>query len=565
MTKSRTDVATKVHSQVYCRMIRIIGWWWLLWYSVSVLGADVLGRLQTRFEPYGSGFLARAGARTYFLTQGGVLRVTPQVEMRLAGARSVQAEPLDPLPAKSNYLRSSDRALWRTGVPNFARVRFRQVYPGVDLIYHGAASDLEYDFLVNPGASPQRIVLEFSGAEKLCLDGNGDLLVSAGGQELHFHRPLAFQGGRGGTYRISRPAAYRLLGSRRVAYRVGPYDKRLPPLIDPVLTYSAGVGSGNPISAIALDSKGDVFVAGATISLIPLANPLQPNLGTGNCSPYPEEFQVCPDIFVTKLDPTGTQIVYSTYLGDNGFDVFGGLAVDPQGDAYVAFTSYPAQYGVPDSLGPGGAGLVRKLNPDGSALVYSESLGANTRANGIALDSAGNLLVTGTSYANAISSVNAIQAHSVIKSMFVTKDGGSTWNAIQTGALQVNALAISSSSSSTLYAATSSGLLKSVDSGMSWTNLIPSATSATLVALDPRNPSTVFAVYNNPSGSSVPVSLARSLDGGTTWTVISSNIPFSPTASRFIMPPQRVQLGFPRQVRRRWSKAHVFHDPRRRY
>ncbi|HEY7389701.1 MAG TPA: hypothetical protein VH640_14390, partial [Bryobacteraceae bacterium] len=298
---------------------------------------------------------------------------------------------------------------------------------------------------------------------------------------------------------------------------------------DPVLSYSSvwGTSAGDPISATAVDAKGDVYVAGATNQAIPLVSPLQPKLGTGNCAAEtPHEVTPCPDVFLAKLDATGTKILYSTYLGDNGLDVFGGLAVDTQGNAYIAFTSYQPQLFAP--AGPGGTARVRKVSPDGSALLYDQSLGTSTRAAGVAADASGDALVTGTSFGTAFPAVHAIQPQSLVKSMFVTTDGGSTWSAIQTGALQVNALAIPPGQSSIIYAATSSGLLKSVDGGATWTNLIASAVSATLVALDPKNPAIVYAVYAAPPvNGALPaaITLARSADAGATWTVISGGIP----------------------------------------
>jgi hypothetical protein len=201
---------------------------------------------------------------------------------------------------------------------------------------------------------------------------------------------------------------------------------------------------------------------------------------------------------VAKLDPTGTQILYSTYLGDIGLDLLGGLAVDAEGNAYIAATSYPSSDALGVSLGPAvsqGTGFVRKLNQNRSALLYTQFLGANTQGNGISVDSSGNALVAGTTYSNAFPAVNAIQAQIPVKSMFVTTDGGSAWNPVSTGALQVYGLAIPPGQSSTIYAATTLGLLKTIDSGSTWTNLIPSALP-TLVTLDPQNPSTVYAAYS---------------------------------------------------------------------
>jgi uncharacterized protein (TIGR03437 family) len=539
---ARNPILATMHR--YSSVDSMIRWCGFFFLFVSSLRASGNTQLPTRFEPYEAGFLARAGAQTYFLTPTGALRMSPQLEMRLTGARAaIQPKPLDPFSGKSNYLRGSEPSTWRTGVPLYSRVRFAQVYPGVDLVYHGTASDLEYDFLVNPGASPKRIVLEFSGADTVSLDTDGNLLVRGDKQEVRFRRPAAYQ--QMSATRFPRSARYRLLGSHRVTLDIGPYDHRQPLLIDPVLSYAAlwGTPDSNPISAIALDAGGNIYIAGVTTSPIPLVNPLQPQLGSESCSPQPTITpNPCPDIFVAKLNPSGAQILYSTYLSDNQLDVLGGLAVDAEGDAYIAATSYPpgpsaATLGNEVLAPSAGTGFVRKLNPTGSALLYSQSLGANTQANGIALDSSGNALVTGASYSNTFPSLNPIQAQIPVDSMLVTTNGGSAWNTVQTGALQVYGLAIPPGQSSTVYAATSSGLLKTTDSGSTWTSLIPSAFPATLVTLDPHNPSIVYAAYSVATGppatlpsEAYPLSpamiLARSLDGGSTWTVL--HLPSSP-------------------------------------
>ena len=249
-------------------------------------------------------------------------------------------------------------------------------------------------------------------------------------------------------------------------------------------------------------------------------NALQPNVGTGDCSPEPNVLEACQDVYLAKLDPTATQILYCTYLGDDGFDWFGGLAVDAQGDAYFAATGYPAQAFFGRQPSGTGYAFVRKLSPDGSALLYDKSLRANTQAGAIALDSSGNAYLTGTSFSASFPAVHALQPQPVVTPIFVTKDGGASWNPVHMPAPTVNMLAIAPGSSATLYAAASVGLLKSIDGGASWTNLIPTAIAATVVVLDPKTPSTVYAVYWAAASGSLQSQsvLARSLDAGATWS-----------------------------------------------
>lgn len=485
-------------------------------------------RLPARFEPHQDGYLARTASGTYFLAPSGALRVSPQLEMRLVGANQApRSEAVDELPGKSNYLIGDDPTKWRIGVPMYGRVRFERVYPGVDLDYHGLASDIEYDLRLAPYASPRRIVLEFSGADEVRLDRDGGLIVIAGERQLRFHPPAISSDGKAVS------GGYRLMGGHRVGFRIGSYDTRRPLLIDPVLSYSAIWGTqvvGPGISAMALDPAGNIYIAGVTLTAIPLVNPIQPALGTGNCPGFLSETGPCQDIFVAELDPTGTQIVYSTYIGDNGYDELDGLAVDSQGAVYIAATSYPAAsyFSNPTT---GGNGFVRKLSPDGSALLYSVSLVSNTQPSGIALDSSGNALITGTSATSSFpTTAGAIQPQTVVKSMFVTNAFGATWNAVQTGAQDVYSLAIPPGQSSTLYAGTSLGIQKSVNGGANWSTLISSPDGA-LVVIDPNTPTTLYATYVDPNGPGtpglpVPINrLARSTDAGATWTVISGGLP----------------------------------------
>jgi uncharacterized protein (TIGR03437 family) len=488
-----------------------------------LLAAGAINQLPAHFEPQGNGFLARTGRGTYLLTDAGGLRFSTRAEMTFAGANlSSRAEPMRRLPGKTNYLRGSDPTKWRTGVPQFGGVRYASIYPGVDLIYH-ADPRLEYDLLISPRVSPRHILMEFRGAQSVRLDHDGGLIVRADDGELRLNRPRISQDRR------EVRGGFRLVGGRHVAFWIGAYDHNLPLLIDPV------IGSFGTLSAeilgVATDAVGNVYIAGNTdYGAPPIVNALQPNLGSGNCSPedVPEP---CQDVFVAKLDPTATTIIYSTYLGDNGADWFGGLAVDAQGNAYLAASAYPAEYYDEQPTATGHA-FVRKLSPDGSALLYDKSLGAATKAARIVVDASGNAYVTGTSFSASFSAVNAIQSQTVIIPIYVTKDGGATWSPIHAPASTVSMLAIPSGESSTLYAATSAGLLKSLDGGATWTNLIPTAIAAGVVVLDPKTPSTVYTVYADASNFGQLSNLARSVDAGATWNILNL-----PATQPFNTPP----------------------------
>lgn len=491
---------------------------WLIFLLSSVLDAAGYHGLPIRFEPSNGGYTARTASGAYYLTSSGNLRLSPQLEMRLADRlRSRGAEPSDRLPGYSNDLRGDDPARWRTGIPQYGQIRYAQVYRGIDLVFHGDGLQLEYDFEVAPGASPDGIGVEFHGAQSVRLGPGGDLMVHAPGEDFRFHPPRFLQGGipiRGG---------YRLLGGKRVGFRVGRYDRSRPLLIDPVLGYAALFGSqgSDPIQGLALDAAGNLYVAGTTLSDIPLVNPENPTPATGNCSPYPTKvFFRCQDVFVAKLDPTGTKLLYSTYLGGAASNFAAGIAVDAAGNAYVTGTTK-----VPNMIPPpGGQAWVIKLNPSGSALLYRGNLGGTTAANAIAVDSSGNAYVAGTSLALDFPAVNALQATPPVRSLLVTNDSGATWRPLNNNlrALTVYSLAIDPTQPATLYAATSSGLYKSLNGGTSWTQLFTAAQSASQVVLDPKTPSTLYALYTDSAANG---QIAKSADAGVTWQVLTNALP----------------------------------------
>ena len=324
--------------------------------------------------------------------------------MRLVGADSAAAVTgVDPLPGRSHSL-VGEASRWRRDVPTFARVRYADVYPGVSLVFYGSEGQLEYDFVVAPGADPDAVVMAFDGARGLRLDGEGDLLIATEAGELRLRRPLIYQ--EEGTTRHPIEGGYVLEGDR-VRFRVAGRDPARPLVIDPILGYSSLLnGSSNDQGfALAVDSAGSVYVTGTTISSnFPVSVlPVQPTRAGDN------------DAFVTKLDPTGLFIVYSTFLGDSGDDAGRGIAVDANGSAYVAGTTNSNNFpttplGFQPTTRGGDEAWVARLGPDGSALLYSTYLGSNGSdgAFGIAIDIDGNAFVTGFTTAPTFPNNNAI-------------------------------------------------------------------------------------------------------------------------------------------------------------
>src|SRR5260221_2869396 len=250
------------------------------------------------------------------------------LRMSLVGAaRKPVMSGLDEQPGKANYFIGKDPAKWRTNVPTYAKDHYQNVHPGIDLAYYGNQRQLEFDFVVAPGADPKKIVLGFMGAEKLEIDARGDLVLHVSGGDIRQHKPIVYQEIDGTRQEIA--GRYVRKSANRVGFQIAAYDTSRPLVIDPVvLAYSTYLG-GSGIdwsSSISVDPEGNAYLTGPTnwtdFPTTPAA--FQPV--------YPGFVKV----FVTKLNPDGSALVYSTYLGgDNSDDSGWAIAVDAGGNAYV--------------------------------------------------------------------------------------------------------------------------------------------------------------------------------------------------------------------------------------
>jgi hypothetical protein len=325
---------------------------------------------------------------------------------RIAGERR--------LPGTVNYLIGRDPSKWRSNVATFEQVRCDKVYPGIDLVFHGNQRQLEYDFVVAPGADLSRIRLAFHGARGMRLDA-GDLVLTTRAGELRQQRPIAYQPvdpdgrdgwGRGQDGTRQLVAAHYVLGDDgHVGFAVPDYDHARPLVIDPVLVYSTYLGGAMPMAfpsgapfddgaAIAVDGSGSAFITGQTQSLdFPTVHPLQP----------PAEFG---DIFVAKMNASGSALLYSTWIGGRGGDNPWSIAIDAGGSAYVTGQTSSSDFPLVNPLQPlfgGGEFLVPadafvlKVNAAGTALVYSTYLGGsgNEAGAGVAVDVTGHAYVVG--------------------------------------------------------------------------------------------------------------------------------------------------------------------------
>jgi hypothetical protein len=326
------------------------------------------------------------------------------VRMQLLNANPQQRPVGDkPQTAFSNYYFGSDPEKWRTGVVRVAEVKYEQVYPGVDLVFYGNQRQLEYDFIVAPGADPHQIRLVFTGADVMKLDDNGDLLLATKGGELRQHHPVIYQEADGARQRVA--GNFVITSQNNVSFAIGDYDPSRALVIDPTLNFSSYLGGGTDNDkgyAIAADSSGNTFVTGETLSTdFPSVNPAGSD-------------QTGTDVFVTKMNSTGTGVSYSTYLGGSGTDIGRGIGVDSSGNAYIAGetdsnatgtnVAFPTTAGAYKTTNQGGVdAFVTKLNSSG-ALSFSTYLGGSSddRAYGLALNTSDNTsYVVGETISNA--------------------------------------------------------------------------------------------------------------------------------------------------------------------
>jgi hypothetical protein len=382
-------------------------------------------------------FLARGDGYTLFLTatqavfaleqqgergkrekeeKGKEIRSATALRMRLIGSTSEsRVTGLEQLPGKANYFVGKDAAQWRTNIPTYAKVKYEQVYPGIDLVYYGNQQQLEYDFIVAPGADPRAIRLAFveaTGRSPLRVDEQGDLVVQTAAGDVRFHRPHLYQEVDGikkeidGRYILhesasSEPSPQSLTPNPQVGFEVAAYDTTKPLVSDPVLSYATVLKSAF-FQGLAQDPEGSLYVTGATSS--------PDNFPTTDGALRSGVYW---NVVVLKFSPTGA-VLYSAYFGGSDVDVGQDIAVDATGNAYITGYTYSGDFPVSENapqknclredaeeVGCGEAFVV-KLNVAASSVLYATYLGGSggEEGNSIAIDSIGNAYVTGTTSSN---------------------------------------------------------------------------------------------------------------------------------------------------------------------
>ena len=359
-----------------------------------------LGQLDSRVD-----FVVRAAGYTGFLSGGDVhLRLEPAtggarpsgLVLELDDRTDARARGERQLAGRSHYLEGADPERWIRDVPHFGQVRYAAVYPGIDLVYRSAAGALEYDFLVAPGSEPDQIALVFQGAESLAIDGDGSLLIETASGTIQQRPPVAFQRRfEGGVDRVEAAFA---MADDRVVFELGAWDRDRELIIDPPLTFSTFLGGALAEFGkdVAVDATGNAYVVGWTRSDdFPVTPGVYQEIKSGGATQG--------NLFLSKLDPTGSTLLYSTFLGASSHVQGEAVAVDAFGQAYVLAQAGPLSdlfttaNAVQSTVGLFNHTYVAKFDAAGSNILYATFLtGSNGSTPGdLEVDSIGDVYATG--------------------------------------------------------------------------------------------------------------------------------------------------------------------------
>jgi hypothetical protein len=434
--------------------------------------------------------------------EGSVLR------LKMIGANTAaRVEGQDELPGKVNYFTGNDPEKWRRNVPTYRKVYYKDLYPGIDVVYYGNQRELEYDFVVAPGANPKVIKFRVDGADRIRLDESGSLLLALKEGEVRLNKPFIYQHAGDGSRREIK-GSY-VVSGKEISFKLRGFDSDKPLVIDPVLSYSTFLGSNGHDTAlgIAVDSQGSAYVTGFTDSTTfpTTAGAFRTTVNFGSA-------------FVTKLDPTGSSLVYSTYISGGGATQGFGIAVDGAGNAHVTGVTSAADFPV--------------VNPLKAAGNFFKTTDSATSWNNTNTGISGDV----RSIAVAPNALQIVYAGATT-GPHRSNDGGATWSKLPATGLPVFqfpiSLAVSPVNSAVVYAGTNNGgLFRSTDSGSTWTTVslpVPGLVAFTIV-FDPVTPSTMYVGTGN--------GVFKSADGGSTWTSLNNfGLGFPPNVHAIAIDP----------------------------
>ncbi len=311
------------------------------------------------------------------------------------GSNNVIPEGRDQCTWNTNYFKGSDPEKWYTEVPNYKEIVYPELWDGIDLVYRLKEGSIKYDLIVHPGADPSDIRIRIDGANGLSINLQGDLVIGTDYWDIIDSGLISYYGdGSGGPI----PVKFVLMNECEYNINLGAFDKRRSVVIDPLIDYSTFIGGSKNEggSGIAIDTNGNAYITGSTDDV---STNFPITIGA-----YDTTHNGVSDVFVTKLNPAGSSLVYSTFIGGSSTDEGHSIVVDSSGNAYItgftndASTNFPTTTGAYDTTQNGGHDVfVSMLNPAGSSLVYSTLIGGSSTDEGydITIDTSGNAYITG--------------------------------------------------------------------------------------------------------------------------------------------------------------------------
>ena len=356
-------------------------------------------------------FVVKTSGQTVFFTPSEVVFSlsggdnSSVVRLAFEGSEPVEIAGEDLLYGKANFFIGNDSAGWATDIPTYGAIRYKDLYPGVDLVFKGREGYLKHELVVSPGADPAQIVMTYSGQDNLSLMEDGSVQLRTAAGNLTDSAPVCYQEIEGS--RVVVEGHYRMIDDQRIGFEIGSYDRGSPLVIDPALVYSTYLGGGGSDNGIgiAVDGSGNAYITGETFSTnLPTKDPIQASNAASS------------DAFVAKINAAGSALVYSTYLGGISHDCGNGIAVDGSGNAYITGHTDSPNFPTKDPIQASMAGyddaFVAKINAAGSALVYSTYLGGGGSDNGIgiAVDGSRSAYITGETLSADLPTKYPIQA-----------------------------------------------------------------------------------------------------------------------------------------------------------
>ncbi|MGD0361405.1 MAG: SBBP repeat-containing protein [Bryobacteraceae bacterium] len=366
------------------------------------------GQIAGQIEDGSSGWVARGNGYSLAIGATGATVMLPApnkeaIGMRFLGARADAAgQPLEPMPGKISYLLGADPKHWIQGLDTYGRIEYRDVYEGIDAAWYGKQGQIEYDFVVRPGAHPNRIRMRVQGALHVALTEDGDVDIRTAAGALTLRLPQIYQ--QNGVARRRVAGHYVLESANTIAFALAAYDKTRPLVIDPTLVYGSFLPGGFDVAAVTTDSAGNIYVAGSANAGIPTLDAYQ----SGDIN-YAE------NCFVMKLNPSATTLLYATYVGGfTQYSLIEGIAVDSAGELVATGTTATPDFPLVNpswstfDTANGQSAIIFKLKAAGNALVYSTFM-SSVFNYAVALDASGDAYVVGDTYATGVPTPGAWQ------------------------------------------------------------------------------------------------------------------------------------------------------------